>query len=309
MNVHHLELFYYVAKHEGITEAVRKMPYGIQQPAVSGQILQLENFLGVKLFQRRPFALTPAGAELYEFIQPFFSRIEQIAARLRGEESQHLRLAASAAALGNHLPEVLQRLQREVPGLRLTLREAKNLELEPALRKQEADIAIAVQQRRIGPGLQSTKLLDLPLALAVPAASPIDSFEALASSATGGQLLHPLVSLPKSEPVAQIFQRGLLGLGLKWEPSMEVSELGLILAYVAKGFGFGVAVDIPGVVWPEGARRIRLPESFPPLTLVALHVGELKPIAERFLQLVRERAALLKKSLRKASASGGDQAS
>ena len=47
MNVHHLELFYYVAKHEGITAAVRKMPYGIQQPAVSGQILQLERDLGV----------------------------------------------------------------------------------------------------------------------------------------------------------------------------------------------------------------------------------------------------------------------
>src|SRR5690606_14968499 len=119
MNVHHLELFYYVAKHEGITEAVRKMPYGIQQPAVSGQILQLENHLGVKLFQRRPFALTPPGEELYDFIEPFFSRLDQVAARLRGEENFHLRLAASAAALGNHLPEVLQALKREVPDLRL----------------------------------------------------------------------------------------------------------------------------------------------------------------------------------------------
>ena len=47
MNIHHLELFYFVAKFEGITAAVRKMPYGIQQPAVSGQILQLEEKLGV----------------------------------------------------------------------------------------------------------------------------------------------------------------------------------------------------------------------------------------------------------------------
>ena len=54
MNVHHLELFYYVAKYEGITAAVRKMPYGIQQPAVSGQVLQLEDELGVKLFQSSP---------------------------------------------------------------------------------------------------------------------------------------------------------------------------------------------------------------------------------------------------------------
>ena len=88
MNVHHLELFYYVAKHGGISEAVRKMPYGIQQPAVSGQILQLEETLGIKLFQRRPFSLTPSGRELFQFIEPFFGRIDDTGARLRGEISQ-----------------------------------------------------------------------------------------------------------------------------------------------------------------------------------------------------------------------------
>jgi len=299
MNVHHLELFYYVAKHEGITEAVRKMPYGIQQPAVSGQILQLENFLGVKLFQRRPFALTPAGEELYDYIHPFFSRIEQITAQLRGEEHCHLRLAASAAALGNHLPDVLQALKREVPNLRLTLRELNNPELETALRKQEADVALAVLHRKVGPGIQTVKLLDLPLAIAAPSACSVDSFEALAATAGAGQLLHPLIGLPKSEPVARIFQRGLLAVGLKWEPSMEVSELGLILRYVAKGFGFGIAVDIPNAAWPEGVKKIRLPSGFPPLTLGALHTGELKPVAERFLRLVRDHATLLKKALRK----------
>ena len=51
MNVHHLELFYYVARHGGIMPAVRNIPYGIQQPAVSSQIAQLEEFLGVTLFR------------------------------------------------------------------------------------------------------------------------------------------------------------------------------------------------------------------------------------------------------------------
>ena len=72
MNIHHLELFYYVAMHEGIAGAVRNMPYGIQQPAVSAQVIQLENDLGITLFQRRPFGLTPAGEELFGFIKPFF---------------------------------------------------------------------------------------------------------------------------------------------------------------------------------------------------------------------------------------------
>jgi DNA-binding transcriptional LysR family regulator len=75
MNIHHLELFYFVAKHGGIAAAVRNIPYGIQQPAVSGQIAKLEESLGTKLFQRRPFALSPAGLELFEFIKPFFDKI------------------------------------------------------------------------------------------------------------------------------------------------------------------------------------------------------------------------------------------
>src|SRR5213083_1149632 len=84
MNVHHLELFYYVARHGGIMEAVRNIPYGIQQPAVSGQVGQLEEYLGVTLFQRRPFALTPPGEKLYKFIQPFFSNLEPVATELQG---------------------------------------------------------------------------------------------------------------------------------------------------------------------------------------------------------------------------------
>ena len=88
MNVHHLELFYYVARYGGIMEAVRNIPYGIQQPAVSAQVAQLEEFLGVTLFQRRPFALSPPGEKLYQFIHPFFSGLEKIEAELKEKEAE-----------------------------------------------------------------------------------------------------------------------------------------------------------------------------------------------------------------------------
>ncbi len=93
MNIHHIELFYYVAKHGGIAAAVRNMPYGIQQPAVSGQIARLEEALGAKLFNRRPFSLLPAGTDLFEFVKPFFDDVEKVAGRIRGA-SQQLRIAA-----------------------------------------------------------------------------------------------------------------------------------------------------------------------------------------------------------------------
>ena len=122
MNIHHLELFYYVAKHGGISEAVRHMPYGIQQPAISGQVIQLEEFLGATLFHRRPFSLTPQGRELFDFIKPFFDNLTPMAEKLRGGVSQHLRIAASEILLRDHLPPVLQELQQQFPKLKVTLR-------------------------------------------------------------------------------------------------------------------------------------------------------------------------------------------
>ena len=95
MNIHHLELFYYVARHGGITEAVRNIPYGIQQPAVSGQVAQLEEDLGVTLFQRRPFALTAPGRKLFGFIEPFFSNLDATAAELQQGRASRIRIGAN----------------------------------------------------------------------------------------------------------------------------------------------------------------------------------------------------------------------
>lgn len=285
MNVHHLELFFYVAKYEGITEAVRKMPYGIQQPAVSGQILQLERSLGVKLFHRRPFNLTPAGEELYDFVYPFFSRLDHMASRLRGEESQHLRLAASAVVLANHLPRVLREMRKDFPALRLTLREVKSTEVESALQKQEADVAVTILHRKTAPGIKSIKLLELPLILLAPADTEEARFNAFARSAVGGEIHEPLISLPPNEMIASLFQEGLTKRNLRWETSMEVSDLSLISEYVGNGFGYAATVDIPGIELPDTVRKIALPSDFAPLVIGILHTGDLKPVAQRFVEI------------------------
>ena len=298
LNVHHLELFYFVAKYEGITEAVRKMPYGIQQPAVSGQILQLEKSLGVKLFHRRPFALTPAGDDLYDFVYPFFSRLDQVSERLRGEESQHLRLAASGTVLRHHLPGVLQAVKEKFPDLRVTLREVTSTEMEAALQKQEADVAITILHRKTAPGVKSTKLLELPQVLLVPTDSPVKKIKEILDSAVGGSICQPLITLPPSERLAQLFQDGLAKRNLAWEPSMEVSEVGLIERYVASGFGYGVTLQIPGIPWGDKVRAIPLPAAdFGPVVVGILHTGNLKSVAANFVEVAKKYAATLMKAV------------
>ncbi len=290
-NVHHLELFYFVAKHRGITNAVRKMPYGIGQPAVSGQMLQLERELGVRLFHRRPFALTPAGQSLYTFIAPFFSRLPEIAAELRGEADAHLRLAASEVLLAHHIPEVLAQLRKDAPDLRLTLQELPRGDLEASLASGDIDLAIVVLHGPLSPTTKVIELVRFPMVLLAPQGSKARSFAALCKPDPAA-IAHPLVSLPPDNAVSRLFQDALEERGIRWDPRVEVSSLELVARYTELGYGYGLSVAAPGVATPPGLRRLRLP-GFPPVRIGLLFHGRLKPIAERFARAANSAAKKL----------------
>src|SRR5437899_6632851 len=120
MNPHHLELFYHVAKSGGVSRAARQMTYGIQQPSVSAQVNALERDLGVTLYERRPFKLTKAGEELFEFVKPFFGRIDEVRERILG--GAQIRLGASPILFRDHLPPVIDMVRKQFPHLSLVLR-------------------------------------------------------------------------------------------------------------------------------------------------------------------------------------------
>src|SRR5687767_10985441 len=167
MNIHHLELFYYVARHGGISEAVRNMPYGIQQPAVSAQILQLEAHLGVSLFQRRPFCLTPAGDKLFRFIQPFFQNVDNVAEEIRGSSTDLVRIGASDVILRDHLPDIFQRIRHLFPSTRLVLRSGYQPDLIQWMQKQELDVGMTLIDKNIPSNFQSIPILRLSMVLLV----------------------------------------------------------------------------------------------------------------------------------------------
>lgn len=292
MNVHHLELFYYVAKYEGITQAVRKMPYGIQQPAVSGQILQLEKELGVKLFNRRPFALTPEGEELYDFAYPFFSRMDEVEERLKGEQSQHLRLAASATVMKNHLPGLLGQLRKAVPNMRLTLIEAEPSEVPGLIVNQKVDLAITVLYGRLSEGLREEELLRLPIGFLLPNDRKEKRFADLLEMDAwekGKVGKVPLIGLAPYEVLNKMIQNEFSSRQIDWPVTVEVGSLDAVREYVANGFGVGMGVVIPGDKLPKGVRCFK-PSGFPPLVVGALWQGHLKPVAKLFLEAAKLRS-------------------
>jgi len=292
VNIHHLELFYYVARYEGIVAACRHMPYGIQQPAVSSQIASLEEDLGTRLFQRRPFRLTKSGENLYAFAAPFFGRLPQIEAELRGALSRELRLAAFTEVMRDHLPEIIAVLRQDYPDLRLRLIEANQHLAEELLAKGEVDLAITVPEDTLPAGFHSEELLRLPIVLLVPEDSKYTSAAAVYRDGVKRGL--PLVSLPPQERLQRLFQEFLRAKGVSWPVSIEASSNELVARYVAQGMGVGVSVAGSAAEGFPGTRCLRLTKA-PGLPIAAFwRERYLPPVALAFLELVRERASQIK---------------
>jgi DNA-binding transcriptional LysR family regulator len=286
MNVHHLELFYYVAKHGGITEAVRNIPYGIQQPAVSAQIIQLEQYLGVTLFHRRPFALTAPGKELFEFIDPFFGRLDEVTRKLQGGTAHHIRIGASEIVLREHLPHIAQEVRKKFPKLTFTLREGYQPQIEAWMDKQEIDFAMTLLGDSLPSVFTVMPLLKMPLILIVLKKSPIKTAEDLWNR---DKIEDALITLPAYESLCRNFQSGLARRGIDWPVSIEVSSLRLIESYVANGYGIGLFLGVPFIKLSPEVRVVPLPD-FEPVTFGGMWRGKITPLIQAFLDATSTRA-------------------
>ncbi len=293
MNLRHLELFYFTARAGGISAAIGTLRQPIRQPALSAQLQTLEADLGVRLFHRRPFFLTPAGEELFDYIEPFFQGLPDVCQRLAETEEHSLRIVAGPSTFSTHIPEVLRQLKTEEPKLNLRLQESPGSEaILECMRNQEADLAICAMQLEQADsltGFTCRKLTEIPLGLLVPGSCPYKSLEGIPRS-DDGMLTEPLISLPRAEIAASLFQQGLRDLGLIWRPSIEVTDFGTVAAYTLGGFGIGITTRIPGQALPDGLRLVDLPPAFPRLAIFVIVNKQTTPPSKRFVELLEKKA-------------------
>src|SRR5437660_11846390 len=97
INLHQLATFQVVAKHCSYVRAAEELHFS--QPAVSAQIHQLEESMGIKLFDKigRKTHLTQAGEELYLYSQKIFAIIDETMETMEALRSPyHGRLSVGA---------------------------------------------------------------------------------------------------------------------------------------------------------------------------------------------------------------------
>ena len=292
MNVHHLELFYYVARHGGISAAARHIPYGIQQPAISAQVMQLEDSLGVTLFQRRPFALTAEGKMLYDHITGFFSGLNELEIKLRGGAETRLRLVAPEIVQREYLPGLLAQMHKRIKGFNFTLTNGRQLEIEKMLAAGEADLGLAIVTTKPAGTIHARELLRLTPVLLVPEKSRIQSAEDLFKM---DRINLPLITQDSSETLVRSFNEELQKRNITWPATLELGGLDIISRYVAQGFGVGLAVTAPGIVLGKGVRELPL-AGFKPLSFALLWSGRMTAVQESFADVVAALADELMKA-------------
>jgi DNA-binding transcriptional LysR family regulator len=242
---------------------------------------------GDALFERRPFKLTPAGAELFEFVAPFFGRLTEVRAKLRG--AAQMRIGASPVVLRDYLPPVLKALQRQFPGLNVILRALNQPELIAAVERDELDAVISLVSQDLSPGLCAEEILELPLVLLVPGNSKIKSAKELWK---GGKVSQPRICVRPNELICQLFQQTLADRGISWLPKIEMDSLELIEKYVEKGFGVGLSVRPPRQRWPAAIRALDLTD-FPSAILGIIYRKQPKSepaVFRAFREEVRKQA-------------------
>ena len=177
MELRHLRYFVAVAEAENVTRAAAKLR--VAQPAVSRQIRDLEDELGVALLERTAKAvrLTEPGRLFLSEARAVLQRADEAVAAVRaaadGSEGElHVGYAPSLTV--EILPRALRRFQSEFPKVRVALHDFSTEEMLAGLRDGPLQLALMIEpagaQLR---GLRFRELARYPMCVAVAPTHPL----------------------------------------------------------------------------------------------------------------------------------------
>jgi LysR family transcriptional regulator, benzoate and cis,cis-muconate-responsive activator of ben and cat genes len=148
MELRHLRYFVAVAEEQNVTRAAARLH--VSQPPLSRQIRDLEDELGVGLFEHgaKSIRLTDAGRIFLEEARAVLRRAEEAVqtaqAVARGERGEiHVGYAPSLTV--ELLPAALRRFQETNPGVRVRLHDLSTQEMLRGLQDKRLHVALVIQ--------------------------------------------------------------------------------------------------------------------------------------------------------------------
>lgn len=250
MNLRDLRYIVALAEHGHFGKAAEACH--ASQPTLSGQILKLEEELGITIFERsgRSVKVTAAGADILAHARRAIAEadeIQAIAKASRDPLAGPLNLGVIPTLCPYLMPFVLPRMAEELPKMPLVLTEDLTERLVEGVANGRLDAALIASEPQ-APGLVSDILFDEVFRLALPADHRLAKQNSIATKDIDPQSLLLLTDGHCLRDQA-LTLCGAAGLSSEVGADMRAASLETLMQMTAAGYGMTL---IPALALAEG---------------------------------------------------------
>jgi DNA-binding transcriptional LysR family regulator len=287
MELRHLRYFLAVAEELHFGKAAIRLH--IAQPPLSKQIRQLEDELGIQLFNRtrRSVELTEAGKvfqrEAYNAMECLEKGVQKARLASRGEAGW-LSVGFIGSSTYEVLPLVLREFRGKFPEVELILQEIQSSEQNQALRERRIHVSFA-RFPKPEQGLVFETVYRENLVVALPQSHHLNRKKSLRLSDIANEpfVLFPHQPSAHSDNTIQVFADA----GLTPQIVQTVEEMHTALGLVAAGIGVTLVPSSMQKTQREAVVYLNLAK---PETVLELKMGyredEASPVLKRFIETV-----------------------
>ena len=134
-----------VAEHHSISQAANIL--NLTPSAVSHMVKKVEDGVGYALFirERNHFELTSSGKALLPYIQNYLksgNALVEEALRLKNSVTGSVHIAAYNNVIRDWLPSILQQFHQKYPNIKVSIRQANDMQIKHWMESGEIDLAI-----------------------------------------------------------------------------------------------------------------------------------------------------------------------
>ncbi|MCJ8206736.1 LysR family transcriptional regulator [Pseudomonas sp. RGM2987] len=287
-SIQHIRAFLVVAQTGSFAKAAAAL--NLSPSALTVQIQQLEDWLGVALLERSPrhVALTSAGQnnllpmeKLLLDLDNIVSASRDLAALRRGVVS----IAALPSLCAGALPPLLKDFREQFPGIEVRLRDVVARRIDLLVRDGEVDFGLGVQARTHY-GLEFQTVLEDRLCLFVPADHPLARLRTIKLNQLTTQ---PIILTGRDSSVRELVEQLFADASLQLSPGLEANYMSTVLALVRQGLGVSLLPESA-----DDAREglVKVPVDHPGVTrqigLITRTGQTLSPAAEQFIAMLKD---------------------